>query len=175
MTVLSGEKMRGTHIFVDHVDAASGRAAVADALDEVLVAVQRVPRRPGYRARILGSVEIPGGLGTFRVLRAVERLAAAGSGASVGDVAEVLVVDPSTASRVVERCVAAGLLDRSADAQDRRRSVLALTPAGASILTAVTGNRRALLAELVDGWPDGDVTRLVELLTALLHGLDRLE
>lgn len=175
MTALSGEKMRGTYIFMDHADRSTGRAAVADALDEALVAVQRVPRRAGYRARILGSVEIPGGLGTFRVLRAVERLTATGSGASVGDVAEALVVDPSTASRTVERCVAAGLLDRSADAQDRRRSVLALTAAGASILTAVTGNRRTLLAEVVEGWPDDDVVRLVELLTALLRGLDRLE
>lgn len=159
---------------MDAADVPDGRPAVEDALDEALVAVQRVPRRAGYRSRILGSVEIPGGLGSFRVLRAVERLSGAGA-VSVGDVAEALVVDPSTASRVVERCVAAGLLDRSADAQDRRRSVLALTEAGSGILAAVTGNRRALLAEVVEGWPDGDVVRLVELLTALLHGLDRLE
>lgn len=167
--------MHGTYTYMDETGETAGREAVAQALDDALVAVQRVPRRPGYRRRILGSVDIPGGLGTFRVLRAVERLGGSAGGVSVGDVADVLVVDPSTASRVVERCVAAGLLDRSADERDRRRAVLTLTRPGADILAAVTGNRRDLLAEVIEGWPDEDLTRLVELLTALLRGLDRLE
>ncbi|WP_225753449.1 MarR family winged helix-turn-helix transcriptional regulator [Actinotalea sp. Marseille-Q4924] len=150
------------------------RSDLTDALDDALVAVQRVPRRSGYRMRLLGSVAIPGGLGTFRALRAVERGSTAGA-PSVGDVAEALVVDPSTASRVVERCVDAGLLSRTPDAEDRRRSALALTAAGSAVLAQVTRNRRAALAEVVDGWSDDDVARLVALLGELLQGMDRLE
>jgi len=145
---------------------------VVDALDEALVAVQRVPRRPGYRRRLLDVVPIPGGLGAFRVLRVVERAVGA---PGVGDVAEALAVDPSTASRVVERCVGEGLLSRSADSRDRRRSVLALTPSGARLLDQVTTNRRKVIAEVVAGWDEGDVMSLVGLLERLLGDLEALE
>lgn len=143
-----------------------------DALDDVLVAVQRVPRRPGYRRRLLESVPIPGGLGTFRTLRAVERL---GPAPGVGEVAEALAVDPSTASRVVERCVEAGLLSRAAHAEDRRRSVLALTPRGAELLDQVTANRRRVIAEVVADWDRDDVVAVVGLLERLLADLEALE
>lgn len=150
----------------------SARTRDVDALDDVLVAVQRVPRRPGYRRRLLESVPIPGGLGTFRTLRAVERL---GSSPGVGEVADALAVDPSTASRLVERCVEAGLLTRTVHAEDRRRSVLGLTPRGRELLDQVTANRRETIAQVVADWDREDLVQMVGLLARLLQDLEALE
>lgn len=152
---------------------ASARAELIDALDDALVSVQRVPRRPGYRRRLLGSLDLPGGLGAFRVLRAVER--APDRAPSIGDIAEALAVDPSTASRVVERCVGAGLLTRTAQAGDRRRARLRLTDAGSDLLGQVSRNRRDVLGEVAGDWDDENLEQLLRLLRTLLAGLGRLE
>jgi DNA-binding MarR family transcriptional regulator len=144
-----------------------------DELDDALVDVRRVLQRAGYRRRLLAAVGGPVELASLRVLRAVERSADAAP--SIGDVAEVLVVDPSTASRTVDRCVEAGLLARVPCRQDRRRSRLELTDQGRAVLDRVTEARRTLLAEVTEDWTEEDVDRLSELLSMLLAGFDRLE
>ncbi|MCU1432676.1 MAG: Transcriptional regulator, MarR family [Actinotalea sp.] len=146
---------------------------VVDALDDALVAVQRVPRRPGYRRRLLEPLALSGGLGSFRTLRAVERVAS--DAPTIGEIAEALVVDPSTASRAVERCVADGLLTREAQSTDRRRAHLRLTDAGQEVLAQASRNRRDVLAEVTGEWQEEDVVRLVGQLRALLEGFDRVE
>lgn len=141
-----------------------------DALDDALVAVRRVLQRPGYRRRIAagtGTVE----LGTLRLLRAVQRLPGA---PSIGDVAELLIIDPSTASRLVDRALAAGLLDKRPCADDGRRARLHLSAEGGAVLDAATRQRRAVLAEVTADWDAVDLDRLVELLAALLEGFDRV-
>jgi len=147
------------------------RASVIDSLDEALVAVQRIPRRPGYRRRLVAPLELPGGLATFRVLRAVERLS---PDPTIGEVAEALAIDPSTASRAVDRCVAEGLVAREAGL-DRRKTHLQLTDAGREVLTRVTRNRRRLLTEVAGDWDEGEVAQLVTRLRLLLEGFDRIE
>jgi DNA-binding MarR family transcriptional regulator len=141
-----------------------------DALDDALVAVRRVLQRPGYRRRIAagtGAVE----LGTLRLLRAVQRLPGA---PSIGDVAELLIIDPSTASRVVDRALAVGLLDKRACVDDKRRARLHLTDQGRAVLDAATRQRRAVLAEVTADWDAQDLGRLVGLLDELLDGFDRV-
>jgi hypothetical protein len=80
-----------------------------DRLDEVLGRIRRVLQRPGYRRRLLEGLSTPVELALLRLLRVVER---AGDAPTIGFVADRLAIDPSTASRVVERAVAAGLLER---------------------------------------------------------------
>ncbi|HUR61030.1 MAG TPA: MarR family transcriptional regulator [Candidatus Thermoplasmatota archaeon] len=60
---------------------------------------------------------------------------------SLGDIAEDLGVSPPALSKMADALVERGLLDRAADAVDRRRVTLALTPAGARL---VAGFRRDL-------------------------------
>jgi DNA-binding MarR family transcriptional regulator len=144
-----------------------------DALDDVLVDVRRVLQRPGYRRRLVAALDDPLELGTLRTLRAVERLGPAAP--CVGDVADVLVVDPSTASRTIDRAVAAGLLARSPSEHDRRRTRLSLTAEGRAVLDRVTAARRDLLAEVTADWDPADIARLTALLTTLRAGFDRLE
>lgn len=108
----------------------------------------------------------------LRLLRVVQR---AGVPPSIGLVAETLAVDPSTASRVAERAVASGYLERQPCANDRRRVRLDLTAAGREVLDAVTDRRREMLADVTSDWDDDDIEDLVELLTALQTGFDQLE
>lgn len=64
---------------------------------------------------------------------------------TVGFVAEQLLVAPQTAAELVARMVGAGLLTKAADARDRRRLALTLTPKAESLLQQLTA---AHLAEL---------------------------
>jgi DNA-binding MarR family transcriptional regulator len=172
--------MCGTHICMlttppsDRPSPAPVTAPVAhdaglDHLDELLVELRRVLLRPGYRQVLLGDLGAAGGLATVRLLRTVQR---APEPPSIGDVAEVLAIDPSTASRLVERAAEAGLLERRACADDRRRARLHLCPAGAELLATVTSRRRAVLAAAVDGWGHDELTALQALLERLLAGFD---
>jgi DNA-binding MarR family transcriptional regulator len=144
-----------------------------DALDEALLEIRRLVRRPGYRRRFLDSLHTSTDVGTVRVLRAVER---AGEPAPcVGDVAERLDVDPSTASRLIDQQVTAGYLARARSPHDRRRTTLGLTDAGRDLLAEVTEVRRDLLAEVTRDWDRAEVATLVTLLDRLREGFTALE
>lgn len=150
---------------------ASG-ASDLDALDEALVDVRRLLQRPGYRRRLLAGLPEHVELATVRLLRAVQR---SDGPPAIGEVAEVLMVDPSTASRIVDRAVASGHLERQACADDGRRTRLRLTADGAALLDRATARRRELLAEVTTAWPQEDLARLVDALRLLAAGFDELE
>lgn len=143
-----------------------------DALDDALVMIRRVLLRPGYRARLLDGLPGQVELATLRLLRTVQRHDGA---PSIGEVAEVLMIDPSTASRVVDRAVVSELLERRACTDDRRRARLHLTPTGTELLDRATDRRRELLAEVTADWTEDDLDRLVYQLTTLVRGFDQLE
>lgn len=143
-----------------------------DVLDESLLGLRRLFQRRGYRERLLADLSRPLEVTTLRLLRAVQR---AGDAPSVGEVADTLTIDPSTASRVVDRAVESGLLERRACTDDRRRARLHLTAAGQDVLDEVTARRRQLLGEVTADWDAADLDRLVDLLSRLQEGFDRLE
>lgn len=143
-----------------------------DQLDELLTRIHVARQRPNWRRRLLDGAGPVTSVSTLRVLRAVERHQLLGSGASVGDVAEHLAVEHSTASRTVSAVVTAGLIAKSAAPEDQRRSVLVLTDAGQKALTTVTERRRDLVAEAVADWPGADVDTLVTLLQKLTERVE---
>ena len=153
-------------------NGSNARSVRLDALDESLLGIRRVFQRPGYRKLLLDSVSHDVELATLRLLRVVQR---ADGAPSVGAVAEVLTVDPSTASRVVDRAVQSGHLERRACAEDRRRARLHLTASGQAVLEEVTTRRRELLSDVTDAWNADDVIHLIDLLSLLQAGFDRLE
>lgn len=171
------EQLCGTHIRMDSPSTSvpatpvSARGALDD-LDDALVGIRRVLQRPGYRSRLLRALSADLPLATLRLLRAVQR---GGAAPSIGEVADVLGVDPSTASRVVERAVVSEYLRRTTCTQDRRRTRLVLTSTGAHLLDEVTARRRELLAEITASWDAADIGELLILLQRLLDGFDTLE
>lgn len=58
--------------------------------------------------------------------------------ATVGSVAEQLLIAPHTAAELITRMADAGLVSKTASARDRRRVELSLTPKAASLLQQLT-------------------------------------
>lgn len=142
-------------------------------LDELLVRVHILRQRPGWRRRLIDASGSVPSLSTLRVLRAVEQREKAGYSASVGEVAEYMAVEHSTASRTVTNVVNAGLLTKSLAPDDQRRCVLTLTEQGRKALAEVTERRQQMVAETVADWPEDEVDRLVDLLQQLVIDFER--
>lgn len=76
--------------------------------------------------------------------------------------AEAVFSDPSTVSRQVATLVKDGLVERRADPEDGRASVLAVTEAGALLLAERRARRNQLLARLFAEWPTSEWARFIE-------------
>ena len=72
------------------------------------------------------------------------------------ELAETTQADPSTVSRQVATLVARGLIERRADAQDGRASLLHATAAGVALKERLAGVRNAHFSELLADWSEDD-------------------
>jgi DNA-binding MarR family transcriptional regulator len=96
----------------------------------------------------------------LRALLAVEEA----PGVNLRRLAEALNMILSSASRLCDRLVAAGLIDREPSKADRREIALSLTPTGEGLLAELRAERRRRLAEVLAGM--SEASRV-----ALLRGL----
>ncbi|WP_254885922.1 MarR family winged helix-turn-helix transcriptional regulator [Streptomyces sp. NA02950] len=113
-------------------------------------------------ARSLAAVEESLTLPQFRMLVVLD----SGGPLSLSRLAGELGVQPSTAMRMIDRLVAAGMVARGVSAEDRRSSVLSLTKGGRRIVTQVTDHRRREIACIVEAMPSGQRFHLIEALQA---------
>jgi DNA-binding MarR family transcriptional regulator len=140
-----------------------------DALDQLVTALLTASRAlVGVSARSLAGVEDSVTLNQFRtmvVLRA--------HGASrLNRLSERLQVNASTTLRTVERLIAAGLVARSENAEDRREVVIELTARGRRLVDDVTAKRRQAIEEIVHAMPNRQRAVLVEALLAFAEAAD---
>ncbi|HEY3708472.1 MAG TPA: MarR family transcriptional regulator [Amycolatopsis sp.] len=80
--------------------------------------------------------------------------------------ADYLGVNPSTATRMVDRLVAVGMVSREHNPASRREITLELTGAGARMVRQVTARRRKEIAKIVAKMPDTARSGLVDVLGA---------
>ena len=106
----------------------------------------------------------------WRVLAVLARY----PGLSAAEVAERTRMDAVAVSRAVARLLAAGRLRRAVSRDDRRRSVLSVSAAGAAVYRAVAplalGYERELLASL-DAREHAALDRALDVLTARAQAL----
>ena len=81
--------------------------------------------------------------------------------------AEQLSVAPSTATRMCDRLVRKGFLERVADPDDRRQVILRTTGSGAALVRAVMDRRRAEIAQLMAQLTPDEQHQIVEALARL--------
>jgi DNA-binding MarR family transcriptional regulator len=81
-----------------------------------------------------------------------------------GALAECVQSDPSTVSRQVAALVKDGYLERHADPEDGRASLLALTAKGEAVLAQHDRVRTEYFAQLLDGWSDAELRRFATML-----------
>ncbi|WP_225755321.1 MarR family winged helix-turn-helix transcriptional regulator [Actinotalea sp. Marseille-Q4924] len=101
---------------------------------------------------------------TLLVAEALRSARAAGREATVADVAEALDVAPSTASRLVDRAIGAGVVVKAPSARNRRRVRLDLTDDGAALAGRALAFRAHRLGALLEGWSPADREHLARLL-----------
>jgi DNA-binding MarR family transcriptional regulator len=108
--------------------------------------------------------------GTLAIVRILERRGTL----QVGDIAHILRVDISVASRQVSQLVDDGLVERAVDDEDRRVRTVRLSPAGRSLALEIgaTLDRRA--HEVFAGWSPQDLADATDALDRLTTTLARL-
>jgi DNA-binding MarR family transcriptional regulator len=139
------------------------RSGAMDDVDAVTRAVLTASRLlVAVSARSLAEVEERVTLPQFRMLVV---LATRGATKLVG-LADLLQVAPSTAMRMVDRLIAAGLADRQTNPDNRRETLLRLTEEGRNTVADVTARRRAEVAAIVERLTPRQREALVEALAA---------
>ncbi|MFF7734458.1 MULTISPECIES: MarR family transcriptional regulator [unclassified Streptomyces] len=116
----------------------------------------------GISARSLAAVEERVTLPQFRMLVMLSTRGAT----KLVTLADLLQVAPSTAMRMVDRLIAAGLADRKHNPANRRETLLQLTEEGRRTVADVTGRRRAAIAEIVERLTPTQRLALIEALSA---------
>jgi DNA-binding MarR family transcriptional regulator len=154
---------------LDAVDRGSsrGRGRVAEPDVEALMRVSRVIT--GVIVGSLLATEAPPL--TLPQLRALV-LMDGGGVTSTTALAEALEVHVSSASRLVDRLVAGGMVNRAPSASDRRQTTLALTPKGRRTLATVMEHRRAHFAAILGSLDAATRAALAENLTILADAAD---
>jgi DNA-binding MarR family transcriptional regulator len=91
----------------------------------------------------------------------------------MSDLAEALRVDPSTATRAVQRLVSAGLAERRADADDGRVVVAVITSAGRARHHEVNLRRAAVMSHLLGAFESDERAQLAEFLERFVTAVDK--
>ncbi|MEU3493591.1 MarR family winged helix-turn-helix transcriptional regulator [Kitasatospora cineracea] len=108
------------------------------------------------------------GLGQFEFLEIIDRV----PGCRVLDLVAEVAITVGAVSKAVDRLVEAGWCRRVANPEDRRSSLLRLTPEGEAQLAAARPVVEAESAALTASVPPEDLARLATTLAALRAGLE---
>jgi DNA-binding MarR family transcriptional regulator len=90
-----------------------------------------------------------------------------------GTLADAVHSDPSTISRQVAHLVRLGLVERTADPEDGRATLLAATAEGRRVFAENRRMRNAKIAGLMADWPAADREALRELLTRFADAFEK--
>lgn len=113
-------------------------------------------------ARSLAAVEEALTLPQFRMLVGLHTRGPL----SLSLLAAELDVQPSTAMRMIDRLVAAGMVARKASPTDRRTSSISLTDQGRATVVQATERRRTEIARIVDAMSPAQRRGLIKALLA---------
>ena len=132
-------------------------------LDEALVRLRRL--WTASRAHVIDELGQRVEMSSVLVVEACARAESSNAEVTVGDVAALLDVEASTASRLVDRAARAGLVRRAPSQVDARRTALGLTESGRALRARATDSRLGWLSAVVHGWPNDEVRTLAAALT----------
>ncbi|MDD4867319.1 MAG: MarR family transcriptional regulator [Mycobacterium sp.] len=131
-----------------------------DMITDALLTASRV--LVAISARSIGQVDETITIAQFRTLVILSNRGPV----NLATLAGLLGVQPSATGRMVDRLVAAGLIDRLPHPTSRRELLAALTKRGREVVRRVTAHRRAEIAAIVEKMPPAERHGLVRALTA---------
>jgi DNA-binding MarR family transcriptional regulator len=154
----------------------SPTAPTADAVSETLMPAVGAVRR--LLRRLAGPVVADASAAVSTSQREVLLMVGKRKGRSVAEIAQELGLAPNSVSTIVTQLVAAGMLVRETDPQDRRVGRLTLTPPAQDAVDTVRARRRGVLHEALDRLTPRQLTDLaagIDALGALAEELRHLE
>ena len=92
----------------------------------------------------------------------------------ITDLAAAVHSDPSTVSRQVATLVGMGLLERRADPDDGRATLLAVTDAGTALLGRARQRRDERIAAITEPWEPAEREQFADLLDRFAHGYEQI-
>jgi DNA-binding MarR family transcriptional regulator len=95
-------------------------------------------------------------------LRALDLLAEHG-GLRIGELADRVGVDDTTATRLVDRLEAMGLAERRSEQRDRRATAVELTPAGEELVAGIAAQRQLFFCDVLASLEPDERAELVRL------------
>jgi DNA-binding MarR family transcriptional regulator len=142
---------------------APGTAPEADLATRLRLAVTRTARRLRQEAGEGMSPSLAAALAT------VERRGPL----TPSELAEIEAVRRPTATKIVAKLAAAGLVQRTGDPKDRRVSLVSISPEGSALLRRMRQRKNAYLASRLRDLEPGDIAALergADVLERLLEG-----
>jgi DNA-binding MarR family transcriptional regulator len=138
-------------------EPANDDSTSGDDVDAVLLASRALV---AMAARTLAPIEEQLTASQWRALVVVAQR----QGTALHEVASALGVHPSTATRTCDRLVAAGLICRNDDPDDRRYLALTATDEGRQLVESVYSARRQAIADTLERMPVASRRRLAATL-----------
>ena len=140
--------------------------AVADAIGTELIRLVRLieRRRDHHQAENPDAIE----RATYHLLVHLVK----DGPCRAGELADAVHSDPSTVSRQVAQLVRLGFVERTADPDDGRATLLVASATGRRVFEENRQARNQNLAELLASWPEADRIALRELLGRFVDDLE---
>lgn len=92
-------------------------------------------------------------------------------GLRMGELSKRMMVTGGNVTGIVDQLEREGLVERVADAQDKRAFVVKLTPSGRAAFAEMAGAHEAWVADLFHDIPAADKARMITLLDAMKRQL----
>lgn len=123
---------------------------------------------------LLDEAMRPTGLseGEFRIL--MQLYSQPGGTGSPGELCAGLWQSPANVTRLTDQLVARGLISRVPSEQDRRRMVLAVTPAGDALVRTVVPNAFEPVKRLFAPFPEADRAQMLAQVMQLVRAIDAM-
>lgn len=138
----------------------AGSAADADAVTDAVLTASRL--LVAVSSSAISAVQHTVTLPQFRLLVVLHGRGPLKHAA----LADHLGVNPSTASRMVDRLVGVGMVERRTSPNSRREIVLQLTTNGSQVVRRVTQRRRREIAKIIERMPERAREGLIDVLAA---------
>jgi DNA-binding MarR family transcriptional regulator len=134
-------------------------------LDTLFFALRRILVKPATTALPIPSLGRALDLSLVMACDAVRATEATlGHLPTVKDVAHLVQVDHSTASRMLGEAEHEGLVQRGVDPDDRRRTTLSLTETGRAVTSDTAHIRAWFMGQVLSDWDAAEVQQLVDVL-----------
>ncbi|MEB2844393.1 MarR family transcriptional regulator [Rhizobiales bacterium RZME27] len=147
--------------------------------DDVIIDIGQTLTRMRFLTgrRIVGRIAIanvaPGlELTDLDVLDVSRRIAQAGEEVTVGAIADAMRIDPSRGSRLVADLVTRGILRRDASQEDGRRSLIAPTELGNTLLSEIRSVKHGLIEKMTGDWSEQDRQDFARLFARFVDGFE---